>query len=248
MQYHLVHHIFVHTDRMKTELVEDFGVPVERISVIPLGLNETAPNTSLTSEEARRELGLEAGHKAMLFFGRITPYKGLEFLIEAFTAVLKRDPSYRLVIAGPIKGNADYWHQIQQAIKLANASSAIIQKVQFVPDNKVEVFFKAADVLMLPYTHIFQSGLLSLGYSFGLPIIACDVGSLKLDIIEGETGFVCQPQNSVDLGRAIERYFSSDLYRNLPERRAAIRAYADDRFSWTKVGRVTRSIYSNLIS
>jgi glycosyltransferase involved in cell wall biosynthesis len=248
IQYRLVHHIFVHTEKMKTELMTDFAVPPERISVIPLGLNETAPNTSLTAAEARCQFGLEPAHKTMLFFGRISPYKGLEFLIEALASVLRRDPSYRLIIAGPIKGDADYWHQIQQAIKLANVSSSIIQRIGFIPDDKVEVFFKAADVLLLPYTHVFQSGLLSLGYSFGLPIIACDVGSLKADILDGQTGFVCQPQNSADLARTIEKYFSSDLYRQLPERRPTIRAYACDRFSWAKVGRVTKSVYSDLLS
>ena len=152
-----------------------------------------------------------------------------------------------LIIAGPIKGAADYWHQIQQAIKLAGVSSAIIQRIQFVPDDKVEVFFKAADVLLLPYTHIFQSGLLSLGYSFGLPIIASDVGSLRADIVEGQTGFICQPQSAADLARAIEKYFASDLYRQLAQRRSVIRAYADERFSWTKIGRVTKTAYADLL-
>jgi len=190
---------------------------------------------------------LQPDHKVLLFFGRITPYKGLEFLIEALAAALKKDPAYRLIVAGPIKGAADYWHQIQQSIKLAGVSPWVITKAEFIPDEQVEFFFKAADVLLLPYTHIFQSGLLSLGYSFGIPIIASDVGSLKADIVEGETGFVCQPQNSADLARSIEKFFSSNLYRELPRRRPLIRAYADDRFSWTKIARTTLSTYTNLL-
>ena len=59
IQYHLADHIFVHTERMKSELLADFGVPDRKISVIPFGINNTAPNTGMTSyrgeENVRRE-------------------------------------------------------------------------------------------------------------------------------------------------------------------------------------------------
>jgi len=54
--------------------------------------------------------------------------------------------------------------------------------------------------LVLPYTRVFQSGVLFLGYSFGLPAIAADVGNLKEEIIEGQTGFVFRPKDLSDLG------------------------------------------------
>jgi glycosyltransferase involved in cell wall biosynthesis len=53
----------------------------------------------------------------------------------------------------------------------------------------MEVYLKAADVMVLPYNEIFQSGVLFLGYSFGLPVIATDVGSFREEIVEGERGF-----------------------------------------------------------
>ena len=88
------------------------------------------------------------------------------------------------------------------------------ERIEYIPDEETELFFKAADVLILPYTHVFQSGVLFLGYSFGLPAIAADVGNLKEEIIEGETGFVFKPQDSSDLAKTI-RYFNSELFRNL---------------------------------
>ena len=51
----------------------------------------------------------------------------------------------------------------------------MIQRIEYIPDEETEVYFKAADVLILPYVHVFQSGVLFLGYSFGLPAIAADV-------------------------------------------------------------------------
>lgn len=233
---------------MKREMIDDFGLATERVSVIPLGLNETAPNTALPREKARASLGLEPDHKAVLFFGRLTPYKGLEYLVEALRLLSLKDPTYRLIIAGPVKHDADYWNQIQQAIALAGVGNSIISRIGFVPDEQVEIFFKAADVLVLSYVHIFQSGLLSLGYSFGLPIIATDVGSLKEDVQEGATGLVCRPCDAADLARAIEQYFASELYRDLAHHRPLIRAYAEERFSWDKVSEMTQSAYSNILS
>ena len=101
-------------------------------------------------------------------------------------------------------------------------------------------------MLVLPYTHVFQSGVLFLGYSFGLPAIAADVGNLKEEIIEGETGFVFQPRDSSDLIAKIDRYFHSELFLNLETTRAEIKTYANERYSWNKVAAVTTSVYSRL--
>jgi glycosyltransferase involved in cell wall biosynthesis len=151
-----------------------------------------------------------------------------------------------LIIGGSVKGSDDYWHQVRQTIRLTDVGPLVIQRIEFIPDSQIECFFKAADLLILPYTSIFQSGLLALGYNFGLPVVAADVGSLKEDIVEGETGFVCRPEDSTDLARAIQKYFDSDLYRQLAERRSSIRAYAEDRLSWTKIARTTKAVYSQI--
>jgi hypothetical protein len=50
-------------------------------SVIPFGINDTNPRTGLGREEARERLGLRPGDKALLFFGQIAPYKGLNYLV-----------------------------------------------------------------------------------------------------------------------------------------------------------------------
>ena len=108
------------------------------------------------------------------------------------------------------------------------------------------MYFKAADVLVLPYTHVFQSGVLFLGYSFGLPAIVADVGNLKEEIIEGETGFVFRPKDLSDLAAKINKYFQSELFLNLETRRSEIKVYANERNSWNKVAAITTSVYSRL--
>jgi D-inositol-3-phosphate glycosyltransferase len=247
-QYALSDHIFVHTKRMKAELSSDFGVPKSKVSVIPFGINNTVPDTSLSSAEAKRRLGVSSTDKAMLFFGNIAPYKGLEYLTAAFTELLSKDQTYRLIIAGRIKGPECYWNTIQQAVERNGVGDRVIARIEYVPDEETELYFKAADVLILPYTDVFQSGVLFLAYSFGLPAVAADVGNLREEIIEGQTGFVFKAESSSDLARKIDEYFNSELLNNLENTRLQIKAYANERYSWNKVAAITTVTYSRLLA
>jgi len=248
IQYGLSDHILVHTEKMKRELLSDFDIQESKVSVIPFGINNTVPNTALTTLEAKKQLGVSSSDKTVLFFGNIAPYKGLEYLVAAFTEIAKKDVGYRLIIVGKPKGSEDYWKQIQQTIARSGIGDRVIEKIEYVPDETTELYFKAADVLILPYTYVFQSGVLFLGYSFGLPVIAADVGTLKEDIIEGKTGFTFRPQDSSDLARVICQYFDSELFRNLESQRRAIKEYANERYSWSKVAATTSIVYSTLLS
>ena len=246
-QYRCCDHFFLHTERMRAELIADFGVPPEKASLIPFGINSTTPDTKLTGEEARQKLGLAASDKVLLFFGNIAPYKGVEFLVDAFIEAAARTKNLRLIIAGRPKGSEDYWAEVLAKINASPVRDRVILKIEYVPDAETEIYFKAADILILPYTHIFQSGVLFLGYNFGLPSIAADVGALKDDIIEGETGFIFPPRDAKALALAMEKFFTSDLFANLPSRRANIREFAFEKYSWSKVARITNEVYARLL-
>lgn len=247
VQYRFADHIFVHTAQMKAELVREFGVRAGRITVIPFGINNAVPNTRLTSSEARERLGIGTDKKTILFFGNITPYKGLEYLIAAFRQVRAQFGDSQLIIAGRLKCDETYWSTIREKMREDVEAGRILLKVEFIPDDETEVYFKAADVLALPYRHIYQSGVLLLGYSFGLPVLAADVGSLRDEIVDGKTGFVFRREDPEDLARAIERYFASDLFANLSRRRQDIRQYANERYSWDVVGQMTVNVYTDLL-
>jgi glycosyltransferase involved in cell wall biosynthesis len=246
VQYSLSDHIFVHTDGMKRELIADFRIPEENVTVIPFGINNTVPNTSLSIAEAKQQLGVSSSDKTMLFFGNIAPYKGLEYLIAAFTELLKKDRSYRLLIVGNPKGPASYWNEIGRTIVNSDIADRVIEKIEYVPDEATELYFKAADVLILPYTLVFQSGVLFLGYSFGLPAIVADVGNLKEEVIEGKTGFAFESRDASDLASKIDQYFKSELFHNLETNRFQIKEYANERYSWSRVATITALVYSSL--
>lgn len=247
LQYRLADHIFVHTDKMKAELLKDFNVPETAVTVIPFGINNSVPNTTLSPAEARQRLGIKPHERTILFFGNVRPYKGLEYLVDAFNQL--GPGNYRLIIAGETKkGTEKYVSDIQKAIQRAGTGRRITQTLKYISDEDTEVYFKAADVSVLPYTLVFQSGVLLLAYNFGLPVIATDVGSLSEDIIPGRTGLLCRPRDSKDLARALREYFDSDLYRTLDRQRPEIQNYALQRYSWDRVAKITRSVYTNLLA
>ena len=159
--YRKMDHIFVHTAKNKNQLVKDFKIKDNKISVIPFGINNVIPKTEIKRGVARETLGLNDQEKVVLFFGNIAPYKGLEFLLKGFSLLKNNRRDYRLIIAGRVKGCDDYWRNLlQMSDELRFEKLAFTSKPNISPTDEVEIYFKAADLLVLPYRTIFQSGVL----------------------------------------------------------------------------------------
>jgi glycosyltransferase involved in cell wall biosynthesis len=246
--YWIVDHIVVHTEKMKLELIENYKVKEDKISVIPFGINEVMPKTNLTREQAKEKLGITTEEKALLFFGNIAQYKGLEYLILALAQLKKTVKDIKLIIAGRIKVDCqEYWAGIQRVIEDHKLEDYIIKRIEYIPEEEAEIYFKAADVLILPYKNIFQSGLIYTSYHFGLPVVAADVGSLRDDVVEGTTGFICKPEDPENLAEKIILYYKSALFENLEATRENIITYAIKNHSWELTGDKTYVLYKDLL-
>lgn len=246
-QYSLADHIFVHTEKAKKELIQDFGSRESKITVIPFGINNCLQITDLTPQQAKERLGLGSNKRTLLFFGRLAPYKGIEHLIVAFRCLSMQTDCYRLVIAGNPDLYEKYWGEILKDLRKDLQAGRILLRAEFIPDEEVEIYFKAADVLVLPYSDVYQSGVLLLAHSFGLPVIASDVGSFREDVVDEKTGFICRPRDRTNLAATIERYFASDLFASLNNRREEIRAWSAKSHCWDSVGKLTLGVYGKLL-
>jgi glycosyltransferase involved in cell wall biosynthesis len=245
-QYWLADHLFVHTRQMREELSRDFGVDGRKVTIIPFGVNNIVPNTAMTPAEARAILGIAPDEKVILFFGTIAAYKGLDMLVAAVARAQCQGLYCRLVIAGQPKPGPAYLLEVRQRIQTLGLSDWVLEDIGHVPDERAEIYFKAADMLALPYSTIFQSGVLFLAYSFGLPVVATDVGNFRDDVVDGVTGYVSDGSSAPEFAMAIRRYFEGPLYADLPNARARIAAHVTKKHSWTGVAETTRGIYRAL--
>jgi glycosyltransferase involved in cell wall biosynthesis len=246
--YSLVDHVFVHTPRMKQQLVDQFRVPHNKVSVIPFGINNTIPPTTLSRCDARKRLGLLADEKVILFFGNIASYKGLEYAVEAVSMLRERGRHYRLLIAGQVKNCQQYWNSIERLVENRDLSALITSRIEHIPDADVELYFKAADATVLPYTFIYQSGVLFLSYAFGVPVIVTNAGSLADDVIEGRTGTICKAGDANALADAIACFFDGPMFADSNGTRRFIVEFAAHTYSWTRVAAVTRAVYERIES
>ena len=247
--YRLADHIFVHTDSMKLELTEDFRIPGERTTVVPLGVNDVIPVATTTPAIAREKLGLAPDARVLLFFGNIAPYKGVEDLIRALAALVKDDDRFMLLIVGRVKDRScePYWRDLERLIVELGIGHHVQHEVRYVHDDEVGLFFRAADVSVLPYRRVYQSGVLGLSYAQGLPVIAADVASMKDDIVEDQTGFLFKAGEWCDLAAKIRAYYVSNLFKELEAKRVAITMHGGERFSWATNAERTRAVYEELL-
>lgn len=153
--------------------------------------------------EAKRILALDTKLKTLLFFGLIRDYKGLDLLIDAFGRL---DEGYQLVIAGECYGSFDRYQQ--QIAKLAQQDRVHLYN-EYIADDRVSLFFSAADYLILPYRTATQSGVISAAIHFSLPMVVTPVGELGLSITQSKLGVVAQQPTAEAIEQAI-REISSD--------------------------------------
>jgi D-inositol-3-phosphate glycosyltransferase len=245
--YHLMDCIIVHTQKMKEELCSFFHVSPEKVVVIAHGINNRIPRRGVSQKEARGKLGIELTAHAILFFGQIDEYKGVEKLIDAASLLVRENPAVVLMIAGKPKRQMTYATQLKSQAANILPKSNVLFRLQFIPVDEVETYFAAADCLVLPYKRIYQSGVIFLAYRFGLPIIATDVGSFREDIIDGVTGFICKPDNAEDITEKLRRFFDSNLFRQGEQTHVRIIELAEQKYSWSTISRQTYEVYAKVL-
>jgi len=246
--YKLCNHLIVHTESSKKELINEFNVNPDKISVIRHGMNNKVLYRGLTKEEATRDFNIEKNQKVILFFGNIDYYKGLDILIDSINYLNNdRKKDIVLLIAGNYKSH-DYYDLIRKMLNESEYKNQIIAHIKFIADEDIEKYFLASDCIILPYRDIYQSGVLFMAYNFGLPAIATRVGNFENDILDGKTGILTDSVDAVALAKSIEKYFDSDIYKNLSESRKFIRDWSSGIYSWNSIGDETYNLYKHLLN
>jgi alpha-maltose-1-phosphate synthase len=206
--------IFVHCSYNRDSIK---GIDTTRcVQVIGLGDTTTIPAASVKKNEAKNYV---------LFFGRITPYKGIEVLLSAMKNVWKQNDSIQLVIAG--EGPIEKY----SATILNDHRVRIVNR--FIDTNTMIELFSGAQFLVLPYHEATQSAVISTAAKFHLPVIASAVGGIPEIVIHGTTGVLLPPGNPELLAEHILQLWST------PERSRAMGeaafAFLQKNHSWERI-------------
>ncbi|MBO6183782.1 MAG: glycosyltransferase family 4 protein [Chryseobacterium sp.] len=155
---------------------------------------------------------VDSGNFNILFFGRISPYKGIKFLLDAFVGILstKKYTDITLTIAG----SGDFDFDIEPYKKYPEIK--IINEF-IIPENIANLIFKSS-VVVCPYIDATQSGVVMSAYAFKKPVIATNVGGLPEMVKDQLTGIIIEPKNSEAIRNAIlELYNNSDLLETMSQ-------------------------------
>ena len=198
--YRLPDKLVVHTARMRSNLVETFGVPERKVVLMEHGIDRVWPPPQNRKEWLTRRHGLDARSPVVLFFGNVARYKGPDLLIEAFK-LLPESLGATLVLAGLCR-EAALREELKAQLAPLMASGRAAWHDGFVAEDEVLHYFHGADVLVMPYRHIDQSGVVFMALATGIPVVATDVGSLR-DYVPLTNGLVVPPADRGALAAAI---------------------------------------------
>ncbi|RLE41357.1 glycosyl transferase, partial [Candidatus Woesearchaeota archaeon] len=177
-----------------------FGVPKDRISIIPNGIDLTEYNNLPPKGSFRKTFSIPENKRLILYLGRIHWIKGIDLLVKACYLMKKHGyHNFVLVIAGPDDG---YLHTIQQMVNQLGLRRSVIFTGPLYGKMK-QAAYRDADVYVLPSRYdTFPMTILE-AYACGVPVIASDIGGLKETVVNGRTGYLFSPYNVMDLANKI---------------------------------------------
>lgn len=231
--YDAVDAVIVHSQYGRTTLVDRLGVPAGKVHVVPHG---AFVHLAAEPDAAQLPAELHDRHEpAVLFFGLLRPYKGLDTLLRAWRGI---DSAQLWIVGRP---------RMPMAPLQASAPPGVVFVPRFVSDAEAAACFRRADVVVLPYarTERFdQSGVLAAALAFGKPVVLTDVGGFG-EVAQTGAAALVAPDDADALHTALR-----DLLRD-PARRAELathaRAAAQETYSWEAAARATLAVYGQVL-
>ena len=190
----------------------------------------------MSKDEAREILDMSKDEKALLFFGFVREYKGLKHMINALPKVVDQVENVKLYIVGDFDGDKDTYLQL---IKEKQVEDHIRIFDGYIPDDEVEKFFAASDLVVLPYESATQSGIVQIAYGFQKPVVVTNVGGLPEVVEHEKTGYVVEAFDDEQLADAVIRFFEEDK----AEEFAANVANEEYKYSWDRMVEVVEGLY-----
>lgn len=191
----------------------------------------------IPKNEAIQLLQLDPNFKYVLFFGFIRGYKGLDLLLEAFADKRLQDLGVKLVVAGEFYGSPKPYMDQIDSLKIADR---VVLKTDYIPDEEVNRYFRACDIVAQPYKSATQSGVTQIAFHFEKPMLVTNVGGLPEIVPNGKIGYVVEP-NAQQIADALVAYYQEDkeatFIENVKEEKK--------KYAWDKMTATILSVYAD---
>ncbi|MBN1952336.1 MAG: glycosyltransferase family 4 protein [Bacteroidales bacterium] len=186
-----------------SQFMETFRLKKEKLIHSSLGIYDVYTNYSSNT--------VEPIPQSILFFGRISPYKGINYLCDAAVRLKKEIPGLQVWILG--KGN--YWFDTKH---YRNAGITFINR--FIPNEEMVKYIQSSEIIACPYTDATQSGVIMTALAFRKAIIATNVGAIPEVIEHEKTGLLVNPKQADELYHGLKRLLTEPdlrekLYQNI---------------------------------
>ncbi|MGQ7870055.1 glycosyltransferase [Sunxiuqinia sp. sy24] len=192
----------------------------------------------LEQSKAKSLLQLEPKTSYLLFFGFIREYKGLDILLKAFADERLQKLAVKLIVAGEFYTKPEPYLEMLSELKL---NDRVLLHTDFIPNEKVNQYFSAADLIVQPYKSATQSGVTQIGYHFEKAMLVTNVGGLSEIIPDQKIGYVVEPDEKA-IANAIFDFYDNKrqamFEHNIIEEKK--------RFSWANMVQAFLSVYDSL--
>ena len=231
--------VIVNSNYMKCELQRLFGLPFEKINVVPNGINLTNFSNVEKDYDFRRQYALD-NEKIILFTGRLVYEKGIQHLIAAMPKVLQGYHDAKLIIAG--KGGM--LDELRQQVRYLGIENKVYF-TGYLDSKQIAKMYKCADVAVFPSTYE-PFGIVTLEAMLaGIPVVVSDIGGLNEIVEHGVNGMKSYAGNSNSIADSIlallyDKRLASEVVKNA-------KAKVKNEYNWAKIAQDTHFTYQKAI-
>jgi len=228
--FYFINNFIILNKAQKDEFVSRYKLQHKNIYISRLGVYDYLCKYTNTILPNKKE-------KYILFFGRITSYKGLDYLFPAMKVLHETHKNVKLIAAG-------YCEKYYFNISEYQDCSYVEMINSFIPDSELAVLIQDALFVVCPYTDATQSGVVMSAFAFNVPVLATNVGGLSEYVEHMKSGYIVSPKSVNELADGMKYLMEhNDL---LDEQRKYINEkYKTGDYSWEKITDDLIEIYKN---
>ena len=237
--YALASSVLTHNIFSKNEIIKYYKNLERKICIVPHGNYLPFITHNNDQLSARQKINVDINSKVILFFGMIKKVKRLDFLLESMPEIIKGCSNVNLLIAG--KPWQDDFLKYQKIIDDLKINDHCTLHINFIKSDDLKHYYSASDLIILPYSKIYQSGVLMMSLSFGKAVVLSDLEPFKEVVEDQKSALFFNSGDKNNLAEVVLNALKDDSLRNRIGDGGL--DLMKKKFSWNNIGELTKDAY-----